>query len=141
MFGSRNKRNHSEIKLTLGVHVDDTIVTSSSADCDASVESLRKLLPTNHLRELTYCTSRVLKVSQTTSIDQLVDHIDLPSTSLVPASSSVKLRARKEGGERFTESLREAVGGSLWLVNMTHLATLKAVPEVAKHVHDPSKKY
>lgn len=59
-FRLRDKRNPWKVKM-LSVHVDDIIVGSLDAGCDALIRFLRKSLPTNNLREPTYYTECVFE--------------------------------------------------------------------------------
>lgn len=60
-FRERDKCNPRKVKMMLRVHVDDIIVTSSDADCDALVRFLSDTLPISDLGELTYYTGGVLE--------------------------------------------------------------------------------
>lgn len=118
----RDKRNPKIVEIMLGMHVADSIVSTSDADGHLLTRFLKELLPMNDLGELTYyacclserdCQKRTLKINQTACINHQADPFDFPSTRLVHARSSVRLRARREGEGACTERYRRTMGGLL----------------------------
>lgn len=108
------------------MHVDNIIIAGSSADCDALIRFLRKMLPTNNFgkRSARIASLRRLGMGdidnkQHHCIDQLLHRFDISSKSPIPACSSVEVRARQEGEKICIEPYRNTVGSLLWLINAT----------------------
>lgn len=82
-----------------------------------------------------------MKISQIACIDQLVDHFDIISTSLVFACSSVGFRARQKGEEVCTKWYRGSLGSLLRLANTTRPDISNLFQEIARRAYDPSAKH
>lgn len=66
-------------------------------------------------------------------------HID--STSLSPASVSVKLRSREAENAEFEEPYRRAVGSSILLANTFRFDIANAIHDVARHVSNSNAEH
>ena len=136
-----------DIKMIVGVHVDDMILVSSEKDSRWLQEKLCDFFPVKHLGKLSWymgCSFErdaregTLKISQKNFASALVERFGITKESDTPASPSVELLPRSENEPQTTEPYREAVGSLMWLANTTRPDLAQAVGAVARHSHDPS---
>ena len=140
-------RNGKDVKMVVGVHVDDMILVSAEKDSLWLQEKLSDFFPVKHLGELTWymgCSfvrdmqEGSLSISQKNFATAVVERFGVTTEFDTPSSTSVELLPRSEDEARTTEPYREAVGSLMWLANTTRPDLSQAVGAVARHSHDPS---
>ena len=144
-------RDHKgKVEIMMAIHVDDMVVAGKKDDCDKLRKYLNEAFPLNDLGNLNHyvgCTfernrdSGDMTISQRGCIERLMVKFDIETSSPIPACPTVELRPRQEGEEESREAFREAVGGLMWLANMSRPDIANAVREVARYSHDPSKRH
>ena len=95
-----------EVSLTIGVHVDDIIVSGGKNACDKFFTKLMDRFPVKNQGELKMYTgcafvrdweSGVLEVNQAAYAENLVAQYGISATSNIPGSPGVDLGPRKDG--------------------------------------------
>lgn len=74
--------------------------------------------------------------SQEACINKVLERLNVIPTS--PTLTLKRAQVEKEDEAETEEPFPEGVGGSMWMANMTWPDILKAVREVARHIHNPS---
>ena len=139
-----------QVTIMVLVHVDDTIVAAKGDDANSLCKHLNSFFPTNNLGEITHymgCSFKrnrsngTLKMSQEAFVSKFLDRFNISNTCPIPACPSVELLARREEEDECKEPFREAVGGLMWLADMTRPDIANAVRDVACHADNPLKKH
>lgn len=80
-------------------------------------------------------------MSQTASLDRVVQRFSVSITSHNPVSPPAALSREREEEESCCTIDRELVGGLMWIADDTRPDTLNAVRKVAGNVYDPSLRH
>ena len=142
---------NGEVTLIVCVHVDDLAVPAKEKETsDVLYAQLKDEFPVDDMGDLSWylgCAFKrdmmegVIKVTQTTFVDPLVDRFDIQYETLTPAFVGFDLGSRRihERGDDWP--YKQAVGGLLWISGMMRPDIARAVRAVARHAHNPAAQH
>ena len=96
----------NEVSLTVGVHVDDIIVSGDQDLCDEFFSQLKHRFPVKNLGELKMYTGcaferdwdeEILEMNQTAFAKKMAQQYSISATSNIPGSPGVDFGPRKDG--------------------------------------------
>ena len=128
----------------LVVHVDDILIGGEEKQVEEICAILNRVFPTNNLGEVQWymgCAIErdwkkgTMRVDQTTFIDTLLKRFDITNFSDLPAAVSVSLGPVKKGEVSVARPYRNAVGGLMWLAQVTRPDIANVTRELARQSH------
>ncbi|CAB1116999.1 unnamed protein product [Ectocarpus sp. CCAP 1310/34] len=130
-----------------GYHAADTLVENKFEQCKADPFVFRKMIDKVVVMIIVIYVDDILVAGSDEDCEMLlaslnmVKHLDVQSTSRIPASPGVDLGPKQDDEKGGEWPVREATGSMMWVSTFSRPGASFAVRAVARHAHAPAKRH